>query len=74
MLIRRKIVFLPYLSAHKTTRKYLWKEIALILTSDEYKLMIKSSITLKDHLIRQACYTSAIDDILIKLLIIKKKS
>lgn len=36
--------------------------------------MIKSLITLKDHLIRQACYTSAIDDILIKLLIIKKKS
>lgn len=35
--------------------------------------MIKSLITLKDHLIRQACYTSAVDDILIKLLIIKKK-
>ena len=72
MLIRRKIVFLPYLSAYKTTRKYVWKEVSLILTSDEYELIIKSLIALKNHLIRQGYYTGAVDDILIKLLITKK--
>lgn len=43
------------------------------LKGDEYALVIKSLIDLKNALIKQGRYTDAVDDLLIKLLNSKRK-
>lgn len=43
------------------------------LNGNEYELIIKSLIDLKNALIKQGRYTDAVDDLLIKLLHCKKK-
>lgn len=49
------------------------KKYHYYLTSDKYKLVIKSLIDLKNNLIQQRCYTDTVDDILTKILNTKKK-
>lgn len=49
------------------------KKYHYYLTSDKYKLVIKSLIDSKNNLIQQGCYTDAVDNILTKLLNTKKK-
>ncbi len=43
------------------------------LNGEEYALVIKSLIDLKNALIKQGRYTDAVDDLLIKLLNSKKR-
>ena len=48
------------------------KKYCLYLSKDEFDLIIRCLIDLKNDLIRQGRYTDAVDDILIKMLKCKK--
>ena len=45
----------------------------LVLTDDEYSLIIKSLNDLRNDLIEQGRYTDAVDDVLVKFIGAKKK-
>ena len=48
------------------------KSYRLNLTKDEYNLIIRCLIELKNDLIKQGRYTNAVDDVLIKMLKCKR--
>lgn len=39
----------------------------LYLTDEEYRLVLQSLISLKDHLIREGRFTDAVDELIIKM-------
>ena len=49
------------------------KKYHLYLTADEQSKVIQSLIDLKKNLIAQGRYTDAVDDVLLKVLSVKKK-
>ena len=49
------------------------KEYHLYLSDDEYIQILQSLVRLKNNLIAQDRYTDAVDDVLCKLLLSKKK-
>lgn len=45
----------------------------LLLTDEEYRLVLQALISLKNKLIREGRYTDAVDELIIKLSKAKKK-
>ena len=44
------------------------KKVILRVTDDEYRLMVKSMVALRNKLIEEGRYTDCVDELLVKLL------